>query len=290
MQRSSPRPKSPVPLPGGARCTYDGRVLARKPIPQSFVSWNRANGAPSGRRNLATAAVRRLPGRGVDYRYARILGPFAFQGNSSTRAFEYPWVFQSIEPSAGLRLLEIGGALSGLQFVLSRLGCEVHNVDPFVDFGCGPYPTHPERVLAQLNRALHTDVTLHRSTLVEARLEGTFDVIYSVSTLEHMTHTAIQSTIAAARGLLSPGGRVVLTLDLFLDVAPFTGRSDNQWGQNVSAAWLADLFGLDLVIGDTRELYGFHEFSVDYVLSHLSEYVVSSGYPQLAQLMVLGTS
>lgn len=277
-----------IPFPLGHRGPYHCSVLARNPLPEAFVIWNRANGAPSGRWNPATRALRRVRNLEAAYHLARLLGPFAFQPNSSTRTFEYPWAFQAIGPRPGMRLLEIGGGLSGLQFVLSRLGCEVHNIDPFVDFGLGPYKANPERALVQINRALHTDVRLHRSTLAEAPLAGRFDVIYSVSTLEHMPPTEIEDTVTTARTLLSPGGRIVLTLDLFLDVAPFCSRPTNRWGRNVSTAWIADLFGLNLIAGDCRELYGFEQFSVDHVLGNLSEYVVGTGYPQLAQLVVLG--
>ena len=42
-----------------------------------------------------------------------------------------------------MRMLEIGGALSGLQSS-SLAGCEVHNVDPFLDYGMGEYDVDPE--------------------------------------------------------------------------------------------------------------------------------------------------
>lgn len=189
-----------------------------------------------------------------------------------------------------MRIVEIGGALSGLQFVLSAMGCEVHNVDPFLDYGSGPYKLSPELELSTLNRLLHTNVTLHRSNLSCAELEGHFDVVYSISTLEHMAPSVVEDTLRVVPDLLTPQGRVVLTLDLFLDVFPFASRLENRWGRNVSSAWIANLLGLDVVYGDRRELYGFPEFSVDHVLTNLSHYVVSGGYPQLCQLMILERS
>jgi len=34
--------------------------------------------------------------------------------------------------------------------------------------------------------------------------------------------------------VLKPGGRLVLTIDLFLNLKPFTSRTSNQFGVNVS--------------------------------------------------------
>jgi hypothetical protein len=65
---------------------------------------------------------------------ARLVGCFAFQGNNTTRAFEYPWIFETVSPSPGMKLLEIGGSLSGLQFALNLAGCDVVNVDPEMIF------------------------------------------------------------------------------------------------------------------------------------------------------------
>ena len=105
----------------------------------------------------------------------RARGPFAFQSNTSTRRYEYPWAFHEIEGLGPSRILEVGGALSGLQFVLAKSGHEVHNVDPFFDYGEGvegQYDVDPIAEHAALNRSFGTDVTLHRTTLPEANLTG----------------------------------------------------------------------------------------------------------------------
>lgn len=51
-------------------------------------------------------------------------------------------------------------ALSGFQFAVAKAGSEVHNVDPFFDFGDGDYQAGPEIRQAQLHRAFKTDVQL----------------------------------------------------------------------------------------------------------------------------------
>src|SRR5687768_15941498 len=100
-------------------------MLAPRALPQDFAEWNRTWRAPDGR-TLAVPWRFRRSKFTIRYR-----GPFAWQPNSSTRAFEYPWAFHQISNHGrNLNIVEIGGGLSGLQFVLARDGHRVTNVDP----------------------------------------------------------------------------------------------------------------------------------------------------------------
>jgi 2-polyprenyl-3-methyl-5-hydroxy-6-metoxy-1,4-benzoquinol methylase len=272
-------------LPAGK----DNPMLARRILPDEYSTWNKKWGAPWGHSSRVPGLPTMTRWAGVDYRLAAIFGPFAYQGNSSTRTYEFPWAYYAVRPMSGLRVLEIGGALSGLQFVLARAGCEVHNVDPFFDYGGGEYRSGPERRHAQLNKAFKTDVKLYKSTLPDANIEGTFDVIYSVSTLEHIPKEALEETLIFARRLLKPEGRIVLSVDLFLDLEPFGDRVTNKWGTNVAPKWIADVLKMELADGVPSELLGYEGFSAERILERLEDFAVGSHYPQLAQLMVFGT-
>jgi SAM-dependent methyltransferase len=261
-------------------------MLARRELPAEFVKWNKRWGAPLGRSLVLQALSQKT---GTDYQLATVFGPFAYQGNSSTRSYEFPWVYHALAPRQGLRVLEIGGGLSGLQFVFARAGSEVHNVDPFVDYGGGGYDSGPQKRHTQLNRSFKTDVKLHRSTLPDADISGSFDVIFSVSTIEHIPEDALVDTLLAARRILNPGGRIILTVDLFLNLEPFCDRKANHWGTNVSPHWIAEVLDMELAEGRPSELLGFEEFSPKGVLENLDEYAINFGYPQLAQLMVFRT-
>ena len=121
-------------------------------------------GAPSGRpsRGLFTGE-RRLTSWA-----AKTVGYFAFQTNNTTRKFEYPWAFDALQVRPGLRILEIGGGLAGLQFVLDRAGCEVVNVDP----GDGLFnPSWPPTTatMVRLNKLFGTNVRMLNCFLHEAR-------------------------------------------------------------------------------------------------------------------------
>jgi 2-polyprenyl-3-methyl-5-hydroxy-6-metoxy-1,4-benzoquinol methylase len=267
-------------------------MLARRQLPPEFEQWNLKWGAPYGRHSTAMAVLNTVPAspRSRILRQPavqRARGPFAFQPNSSTRSYEYPWAYHQLAGLGSSRILEIGGALSGLQFVLAKDGHQVHNVDPFVDYGSGEYEVDPVSEHSFLNTLFGTDVTLHRATLPDARIAGVFDAVCCISTIEHLSPADIEETMNRVKQLLRPGGLLVVTLDLFLNLEPFCSRTSNEWGTNLPAAWLQELTGFELVVGEREELYGYEQFSTEYLLSHLEDYATNNYYPTLAQLMTL---
>jgi 2-polyprenyl-3-methyl-5-hydroxy-6-metoxy-1,4-benzoquinol methylase len=259
-------------------------MIARRALPPVFSAWNRHWGAPFGhtsrRARIYRKAAGRLPRVTVPIKVA---GPFGFQLNSPTRIFEYPWAFDFLKPRPGLRVLEIGGGLSGFQFALARSGCEVHNVDPFV--GDWYESTPPETMHARMNAAFETNVRLHHGRLEDSELVGPFDALCCISTLEHLSDDEIAAALGIARLLLSPSAQVVLTVDLFINSDPFTSRSAATAGRNVSIAWINELLGGTRTFGDPTELFGFPEFRTDHVLSNLEDYLLSAEFAQLAQLV-----
>lgn len=265
-------------------------MLARRDLPPDYGGWNARWGAPWGRNEKLVEYVERLPQeiRSAVLRSDRMnraRGPFAFQPNTSTRDYEYPWAFHQVNALGPSRVLEIGGALSGLQFVLAKSGHDVHNVDPFFDYGTGSYEVDPIVEHAALNRSFGTSVVLHRATVPEVHVSGQFAAILCISTIEHLSEPDLASTLIAAKELLAPGGLLVLTVDLFLNLEPFCSRKTNRWGSNASIALIQELVGYEMVVGDRSELYGYPEFSADRILSRLEEFTISTGYPQMAQLI-----
>jgi SAM-dependent methyltransferase len=209
------------------------------------------------------------------------------QANNSTRVFEYPWVVDVAGPGRGMRVLDIGGGLAGLQFVLARLGCRVDNVDPGLEAEGIGFPCDQEH-MALMNRAFGTSVRLHSSTLPEAGLDaGAYDLAISVSTIEHLAEHELEQTLDEALRLLRPGGLLVLTVDLFLNLQPFTRRSSNEYGRNYAIGALLQRPGIEIVVGDPVELYGDPSFDADAILEGLEQYLIGTFYPVLVQCIVL---
>jgi SAM-dependent methyltransferase len=259
-------------------------MLARKGMPRQFVEWNRRWGAPRGRERIWHRIGARISPRSLR---PFVVGPFGFQpDNSETRRYEYPWAYHATALWPGQKALDVGGSLSGLQFVLAKAGLSVINVDPS-DAAVRGWPLDAS-TFETLNRAFGTDVELRRTFLEEARLpSSSIDRVFAISTLEHVPDDGIARLISEVRRILRPGGSCVLTIDLFLDLKPFTDRETNDSGHNVDIAWLVEESRLNHTQGDRRELYGFPEFDPRQVLAGLSEYLYDSQVPALAQTLVL---
>jgi len=258
-------------------------VIGRRQLSQAFSSWNATWQAPFGSAACDAVPIRDRP-HAPD---PRVFGPFAFQGNNSTRTFEYPWAYFAGMTAPGMRALEIGGGLSGFQFVLGLEGCAVVNVDP------GDDPDHawqgdPEDH-AKLNRAFGTEVELVVTTGDRYEDEPeSFDRAYCLSVIEHMSDEVADATMRRAALLLRPGGYFVLTVDLLLDVAPFTDAESNDIGVNKDVERLITASGLDLVAGVREELFGFPEFDTHTIAEQRDDYYVGEfRLPVVAQAFVL---
>lgn len=272
-------------------------MIGRKELPTAFTGWNEEWGAPFGYLGNRDFREGREPDgslRLADSEPASPeVGPFGFQPNSSTRIYEYPWAFFAAELEPGMRTLDIGGGVSGFQFVLAQQGCAVTNVDPTAraDYNTWSDPgfvgLSPERH-ALLNRIFGTDVRLVAERIQDADLEpGSFDRVFCLSVLEHVEPDEALQMLTSAAGLLRPGGRVLLTVDLFLDLRPFGVLTRNRWGINMDVGSLVKGSGLTLVYGDPRELLGMQEFDVDRVVRLLPELLIGASYPVLTQTLVL---
>lgn len=255
-------------------------MIARTELPDGYLVFNRDESAPWGHRLWVN-----LPAWAVAVR-SRLAGAYAWQPNNSTRLFEYPWACEQIESAGrGLAVVDVGAGLGGLQFTLARRGHRVHAVDPGMKAN-GRGWTLDADLHQRIARALDAPVQLHSEALEDADIpERSVDVIVSVSTLEHLTGEDRAAFAAAARRILRESGIFVLTIDLFLNLAPFTDRERNEYGENVDVAGLLDELGAEVAGGRTEELYGFPDFDPIQVLSRLDQFQCGP-YPALAQCVV----
>lgn len=256
-------------------------MIAFSPIPEKYAEWNRRHGAPEGHRlNLPRWKRWIYP----EATKEKMRGPFALQKNNSIRQFEYPWAFDVARLQSGMRVLEIGGGLSGFQFILDQFGCQVVNVDPgMADEG---WPCD-QNSMAKLNRRFGSHVELRNTTVDKVNLpDSNFDRIFSISVIEHLAHADAGQVMLHANRCLKTGGLFVLTCDLFLNLAPFCSRQRNEYGANQNLKSLIDESLWEIVAGDRKCLHGFPEFDPDFILSNLEKFMIGF-YPALAQCLVL---
>jgi 2-polyprenyl-3-methyl-5-hydroxy-6-metoxy-1,4-benzoquinol methylase len=256
-------------------------VLAPRTLPAVYAAWNKTWQAPDGRQ-LITPTRFRHAAPVIRYR-----GPFAWQPNSSTRVFEYPWAHeQVVTHGSKLNIVEIGGGLSGLQFVLAGEGHHVTNVDPGLAAKGKGWRLNPA-FHRKLCDAFGANVALVPTTIDAANVpDGSVDLLLCVSVLEHFTDEDVDAFVQHAPRLLKRGGVLVLTVDLFLDVAPFCSSQRNKWGCNLDIRRLLERSGLELQVGAQSELLGHEEFESERVMRRLSEFMMGAAYPVLTQCLV----
>ncbi|WP_433254729.1 SAM-dependent methyltransferase [Streptosporangium sp. CA-135522] len=269
-------------------------MIGRRVLPEEQREWNERWGVPYGHLTQELSIRQRLE----DPDPARF-GPFAYQRNNHTRLFEYPWAYFTAETKPGMRVLDVGGGLGGLQFVLSSEGCEVVNVDPeareveswadkrgWTGFPSVGVPL-TEQNHKRLNEAFGTSSRLVTQRIQEADLPaGSFDRAFCLSVIEHVGQQEAREMLQAIHTLLAPGGLCLLTIDLFLDVKPFGVLDKNVWGTNVDVYELVSDLGFEVVAGDPRELLGFPEFDLDRVVGLLPELLMGY-FSALSQAVAL---
>lgn len=213
-------------------------------------------------------------------------GMFANQDNNGTRAFEYPWAFYATPLQQGMKVLDFGGSLGGFQFVLDKEGAEVHTVDPGEEAKGKGWPVNQES-MDRLNALYKTQVTLHNCFIEEAKLPPySFDRVFSISVIEHIPGEHIRSAVKEIANALKPGGYFIATIDLFLDIHPFTEKTSNHFGTNIDIKRLVQESGLTLEYGNKNELYGYDEFDKNKALH--GKVVVIGDKPEVrTQLIVL---
>lgn len=260
-------------------------MLARAALTPSVQEWNARWDAPWGTAAAAGVGFKERLGAAEPAGY----GPFAFQNNNTTREFEWGWAWNATPLQPGMNVVEVGGGLSGFQYALAQAGMRVTKVDTGEEDGAG----RPENPLtpanhARLNAVFGTDVALRQQPLADIALEAdSVDRVFCISTLEHFSTTALEALLPEVRRVLRPGGSLVLTVDLMLDLEPFTDVQGNEWGRNIDLHWVVERSGLKLGQGNPGELCGFPAFSPRHVEAILEELVIGRGHPTLVQALVL---
>lgn len=259
-------------------------MLAPAQMPQHYLNWNHTYGAPFGRKPFISKWKKPfLSEEDIE----RLKGPFAIQGNNSTREFEYPWAFEAGQLTKGMSVLEIGGGLSGFQFVLDSFGCHVVNTDPGMAAEGVGWPCDNVSI-TKLNNRFNTNVELRNTTVEKANLKDNFfDRAFSISVIEHLPKNDIVNVMHHVHRSLKPGGLFILTIDLFLDLHPFCSRMVNQFGQNQNVRLMTEFEKWETVIGNPSELYGFDEFNKDTIQCNLLQYFIGRNHPTLIQCLVL---
>ena len=155
------------------------------------------------------------------------------------KGFDYPWIATSRNWEPDEVVLDVGAGYSPLPtYLASEYGCDVWAVD---DFGIGsnePFwrrgrdPKEFIRSNPKVNYVLERLGDASDSTLQP----GSFDCIYSASTLEHVPNDLIRPVWRHMDRLLKPGGEMLHAIDIMLPT--------HRGLLSLSKALVLDMFGL----------------------------------------------
>jgi SAM-dependent methyltransferase len=174
-----------------------------------------------------------------------------------------------------MTVVELGAGASGFQFVISGMGLTVKSVDPLVSPAQSPDWIFSENEYERLNRVLGCDVEFIRTYLTDARLPtASVDRVFAISVIEHIPASETHRLMTEVNRILKPDGRFVATVDLFLDLEPFTHKSRNAWGSNISVRSLVEASGLSLEVGQRSELLGYPEFDPTVIQRHSDKFLI----------------
>ncbi|MCI0494504.1 class I SAM-dependent methyltransferase, partial [candidate division KSB1 bacterium] len=131
------------------------------------------------------------------------------------RIFEYPWMMAQVgKDIAGKRFLDVGAGLNGLPFWLSAQKAIVDTVDNHSHIR---YLQQSEKWnewgFLDYNRL---DPTIHsfNQNILDFAPGQPYDVIYSISVIEHMPAAVRRQMLARMTRYLKKGGKLALTFDL----------------------------------------------------------------------------
>jgi SAM-dependent methyltransferase len=144
------------------------------------------------------------------------LQAFGFYTRHAPRYLEYPWIIERIlHASAPGAVLDLGAGVSPVPLILAARDWAVTTVDysqtirsvtqpgKLNEWGFLDYKEVDGRIRSVNEDFSKTDFA-----------PDSFDVIYSVSVIEHMPADIRRDVVATASKCLKPGGGLILTLDL----------------------------------------------------------------------------
>lgn len=120
-------------------------------------------------------------------------------------------IFLHLREMTGKRIAEVGGGYSRLLPVLSKAN-DCANVEKWGGEGLGPTR---ERVLPNVQN-IHAYLGENDSALADA----SFDVIFSISVVEHISPKKLDAFHEDQKRILKPGGMFIHAIDLYVEDEP----------------------------------------------------------------------
>ena len=141
----------------------------------------------------------------------------ALRGLDYVRCLEFPLVYDHLDLSPGMRLLDAGARTSVFPlYVALHQAVEVHAVD------LDPTVKRQERLAAKLGDSLRGTFVARQADLRDLPYpDGHFDRITVISVIEHVPDPGDKVGIAELARVLAPGGKLLLTVPFGMTARDF---------------------------------------------------------------------
>lgn len=130
---------------------------------------------------------------------------FGFFTDRYPRVFEYTWILENLKGRTG-KALDIGAGVCPLPLILAEDGWQVTTIDSLpkdkVEWGFKDYAT------------INKNITSVNVDFAEYKDRKRYEVIYSVSVIEHMRASSRRNVFKNAYKLLKKEAVILLTIDL----------------------------------------------------------------------------
>ncbi|MDD1708095.1 MAG: methyltransferase domain-containing protein [Methanoregulaceae archaeon] len=127
---------------------------------------------------------------------------------SGFRQLEYSFMLDHIPDHKPLHILDMGSGVTVFPQTLARMGHYVEAMDP-----CSKWVLRDPDIQGSFNAFYGTDVEYRHQYAEEIGEARRYDLITSVSVLEHLYRRQVAGTIRHLLSLIRPGGRLILTVD-----------------------------------------------------------------------------
>ena len=140
-----------------------------------------------------------------------------------SREWEYPWAILNANLQAGMQVLDVGSGGSPFPLYLGIKGFECYAADPSLDEG-KPIQNWRRRLVSLFGITIAAGLPVHRRSLPvrycpDSILKlsfpaGFFDRVFCLSVVEHIPRSEWDICMEQLARVVSPGGRLVLTIDM----------------------------------------------------------------------------
>ena len=124
------------------------------------------------------------------------------------RKMEYSFIIDNLPEKDCLKILDVGCGVTIFPNILSKMGYKVDALDPAKEWKLANLD-----ISELYNNFYHSDVNYINDYVYGIGEKELYDVIVSVSVLEHLHHEELKKTITKLMDLLKPGGHLIITID-----------------------------------------------------------------------------